>query len=69
MAHGGFTLRIDGPVGAEGAALARRLEAELQTRGCRVELFAEGEGQTEAASQESSTGASSSGSSGPPSPR
>jgi hypothetical protein len=57
MAHGGFTLRIDGPAGAESAALARRLEAELQTRGCRVELFAEDEGQTKAARAEAEPGA------------
>jgi hypothetical protein len=57
MAHRGFTLRIDGPAGAESAALARRLEVELQTRGCRVELFAEDEGQTKAARAEVETGA------------
>jgi hypothetical protein len=43
--------------GAESAALARRLEAELQTRGCMVELFAEDEGQTKAARDEVEPGA------------
>lgn len=57
MTHRGFTLRINGLDGAESAALARRLEAELQTRGCRVELFAEDEGQTKAARAEAEPGA------------